>query len=92
MAASSYHQYCESSTELEDGRIFKMTWVNRIWPATFHDPEEVDSSEPEYWLDNELGHLEQVDESDLPPECDQEFLNRLQENGHEVTAPLFGDD
>jgi hypothetical protein len=68
----SYLRRMQASTELSDGQILTLRYWSRVWPATFHDPEESVDSENEYWLEDEP-----VLESGLPEECTQEFLCHL---------------
>lgn len=51
--ARTYIDHYKASFEMTNGSTFMIKWSERVTPATFYDPEEVDSSEPIWYIDDE---------------------------------------
>lgn len=72
---------------LTDGRQLRIEWVRTIYPATRDEPQDLDDSQPKFFVD---GQEVEYDDIKSTIEDIDSIIDDLQDNGQVVDT--YGDD
>lgn len=72
---------------LTDGRQLRIEWVRTIYPATRDEPQDLDDSQPKFFVD---GQEVEYDDIESTIEDIDSIIDDLQDNGQVIDT--YGDD